>query len=81
MKKIVSLLLVVFVSLSMLSFAACGDDHKHSYGAWKTEVSATCTKDGKRYKECKCGEKVEDKISALGHNYVGGVCTVCGESK
>ena len=40
----------------------------HSYGAWVVTKEATCTKTGSRYKECVCGHKVTETISATGHN-------------
>ena len=43
----------------------------------------TCTKDGYTEYECsRCQEeKHDDVVEALGHNYVDGVCTRCGEEK
>ena len=46
-----------------------------------TTTDATCTKAGSTVVTCDdCGETVStEEISATGHNYVDGVCSVCGE--
>ena len=41
--------------------------HVHSYSAWKTVTYPTCEKDGKRSRECTCGDKQERPIEATGH--------------
>lgn len=83
MKKIISMLLMIaLVCCSIFVFASCDDDdHTHSYGAWSVKTEAKCDADGVREKKCSCGDVVTEKIPALGHNYVGGVCTDCGESE
>ena len=82
MKKIISMLLMLtLVCCSMFVFASCDDDHTHSYGEWSVKTEAKCDADGVREKKCSCGDVVTEKIPALGHNYVGGVCTDCGESE
>lgn len=44
--------------------------HIHSYGNWIVESEASCTADGKKYKQCSgCSEKIEEVIAATGHNY------------
>ena len=44
----------------------------HTYGAWKTSKSATCTAKGIRYKICtRCGTRQYGYTSALGHNFKG----------
>lgn len=53
-----------------------GDTHSHSYTSVIT--AATCTTDGKRVYTCSCGDSYTVKIPATGHNYVDGICTVCG---
>ena len=83
MKKITSVLLTVaLLCCSVLAFTSCDDDvHIHSYGAWSTITAATCDSVGSRSKSCSCGDTVTETVAALGHNYVGGVCTDCGMSK
>ncbi len=46
-------------------------------------VPATCTEAGSRTVTCDdCGAvSANEKINALGHNYQGNVCSVCGEEK
>ena len=43
-------------------------------------TQATCGSDGLAIYECSCGYKYEKVLKATGeHNYVDGVCTVCGK--
>ena len=51
---------------------------EHNWEA--VEVHApTCTEPGHTEYECSlCGETKEEVVDALGHNFVNGVCTVCG---
>ena len=51
--------------------------HTHSYTAAVT-TAATCTAAGTRTYTCSCGHSYTEAIPATGHNYVDGVCTVCG---
>ena len=52
--------------------------HEHSYEAVVTEP--TCTEGGYTTYTCECGESyVADYTEALGHDFVDGVCTRCGE--
>lgn len=82
MKKTISLLMVLVLMIGCLTLTACGDDCDHSYGNWTTVKEATCTKDGSKERTCEeCGHTETKKISALGHDYVGGVCTECGDEK
>lgn len=51
--------------------------HTHKYEAVVTEP--TCTEAGYTTYTCTCGDHyVDDEVAAAGHNYVDGVCTVCG---
>ena len=82
MKKITSILLIaVILCCSVLVFASCSDSHTHTYGAWSTNEAAGCESTGSRSKSCSCGDTVTETIDALGHNYVGGVCTDCGAAE
>ena len=78
MKKRFLTVFIIFVLLMV--FTAC-DKHTHSYGDWKIEKEATCTETGRKYRECECGNRQYEDIPALQHNYVDGVCTVCGDIK
>lgn len=53
----------------------------HTYGEWKVTEEPTCEDAGSRYKECTCGDKVTEEITALGHdmNAVGGKEATCTE--
>ena len=56
----------------------------HSFGEW-TDVpgdAPTCTEDGTQSRTCvRCGEPETRQVSAKGHSYVDGSCSVCGEPK
>ena len=53
-------------------------DHTHSYTAVVT--APTCTEKGYTTYTCACGDSyITDYVGALGHNFVNGVCTRCGE--
>ena len=56
-------------------------DHKHTYTAVVTEP--TCTAGGYTTFTCEsCGHSyVGDRTEALGHDYVDGFCTRCGQEK
>lgn len=54
-----------------------GDTHSHSYTSAVT-TAATCTTAGVKTYTCSCGDSYAESIPATGHNYVDGVCTVCG---
>ncbi len=54
-------------------------DHTHTYTATVTEP--TCTQQGYTTYTCECRNSyVADYVAALGHNYVNGTCTRCGEA-
>lgn len=54
-----------------------GETHSHSYTSAVTKA-ATCTTTGVRTYTCSCGHSYTESIPATGHNYVDGVCSVCG---
>lgn len=56
-----------------------GETHTHSYSSSVTK-EATCTTEGVRTYTCSCGHTYTESISATGHNFVDGTCTVCGEA-
>ena len=55
-----------------------GDDCEHYYDV---DITApACIVDGYTTYTCACGDSyVADVVAAVGHNYVDGVCTTCGE--
>lgn len=53
-------------------------EHTHSY-EWQTKIDATCISAGAEQGFCSCGASADREIPALGHDYVNGVCTRCGE--
>ena len=53
--------------------------HAHSYDAVVTDP--TCTEGGFTTYTCECGESyIADETDALGHDYMDGICTRCGEA-
>lgn len=54
-----------------------GDVHIHSYTSTVT-TAATCTATGVRTYTCSCGDTYTKSIPVTAHNYVDGVCSVCG---
>ena len=61
-------------------FYGVADAHEHDY----TEAGVTpptCTQDGYTTYTCTCGEsKTDNPVSATGHNFVNGICSVCSEA-
>ena len=55
------------------------DPHEHSFGEWTVTVPVTCSEAGEEQRTCACGEKETRTVAPLGHNYVDGVCTRCGD--
>lgn len=82
MKKILVVFLAMLMLVSMFALTACGEDeHTHSYDEWTIITPAKCEKTGLREGKCECGEITKETIPALGHNFVGGICTDCGKNK
>ncbi len=51
----------------------------HNWDEWVTRKAATCTESGTQFHRCsRCHTSETRTVSALGHNYVNGVCTRCG---
>lgn len=60
--------------------AMSADGHVHNF-VLSAITPATCTEAGKQVKTCTvCGDSVETAITATGHNFVDGTCTVCSTS-
>ncbi len=60
-------------------------DHEHEFTEWVPQPNATCENDGMMVRRCEiCGEREEEVVPAIGHNYVETVvaptCTVTGYS-
>lgn len=52
----------------------------HAWGEWEVVNAAACTAPGVEERTCaSCGDVESREIAATGHDYVDGVCTVCGE--
>ena len=68
---------VAVVSGLALCLTAC--THVHEYGDWITEREAACTQEGVRYRVCyTCGERQMQMLPVC-HEYVAGVCRLCGD--
>lgn len=61
MKKIISMILTVVFAVSLFS----GCEHNHKYGDWEIIEPATYSKTGIQVRQCRCGEKEEEKIAKL----------------
>ena len=61
----------------------CGfiaEETAHEFGKGEIVKNATCATGGERVYVCACGYVKREVIPATGdHNYVNGVCTVCGQ--
>lgn len=70
-KLLILLLAIVSAFACALCLSACDgeDTHEHSYGEWKTALAPTCTAEGKKERECACGDKQTEAINPLGHNF------------
>ena len=55
-------------------------EHTHSFGDWQITKEATCTETGTEMRTCECGYFEERELAALGHDYVDGKCSRCGET-
>ena len=66
-----------------------GEALGHEISEWKIETEASCTREGKRYKECtRCGEKIEEEtIAKKEHEWKEAdcttpkTCTICGQTE
>ena len=53
--------------------------HEHVFDQVAEEKASTCTEQGYVVYKCSCGATTDRQMKELApHNYVGGVCTVCG---
>ncbi len=88
-KKLVSIILILTIAVvCLLCFSACKkkdpDDtnkHVHEYSTeWTIDTVATCVSEGSKSHHCLiCGDKTDvTTIDKTDHNYVNGVCAVCG---
>lgn len=60
---------------------ATSEPEAHRMSDWKVEIEAECLTEGKETRSCTvCGLRQSQTIDALGHNYVNGTCTRCGDS-
>lgn len=55
----------------------------HTSSSWITDKAATCTANGSKHTECTvCHNRLQTGIiNALGHNYVGTICSRCGAER
>ena len=62
-----------------LAWAIPAGEHEHSWGEWIVDQKETCTATGSKHRNCTgCDEVQYEDIPASGHNFVDGICTVCG---
>lgn len=55
-------------------------EHIHFFGEWHI-VEADCVNDGYKERFCDCGERECIALPALGHDYIDGVCSRCGDKR
>ncbi|MBR2320397.1 MAG: hypothetical protein IKA50_06420 [Clostridia bacterium] len=59
-----------------------GEALGHSYGEATETVAPDCTNAGEQRSTCSaCGDVKTETVNALGHNYVDGFCSECGEAQ
>lgn len=79
MKKVVSLILIAVMLFAIMILCSC-ECKEHRFVFESTAKHATCTEEGIEIFQCKnCSEQERHIIPALGHNYLDGICTICGE--
>ncbi len=80
MKKFLLAAFGLLLTASLAVGIATCAPHEHTFGAWEVVTSATCTEEGEERRACSgCGAVEARPVPALGHDYVYGVCTRCGE--
>ena len=66
----------------------CGDSYVgnetkalgHDLGEWTVSKKASCTEAGEKVRKCsRCDYSETEVIAALGHDYIDGICTRCGQ--
>ena len=65
---------------SLYAFESEETVHVSDWSDWALVTEATCTENGLEVRACVCGKVETREIAALGHSYVGGVCT-CGATE
>ena len=54
----------------------------HTFSEWDVTTAPTCTTVGESTRVCKdCGHEETEPVDKIAHNFVGDVCSVCGEPK
>lgn len=83
-KRLLSLLLVLVLAFSVLSFTSCqffDKDCDHEWGQWVTMESPTIDKEGRAERTClKCGEKESKTIAKINHTHTFGEWVVVKEA-
>ena len=77
MKRILACF-AAFLLVSCLLFSSCKENHVHEWGEWSVTREATCTVAGEKRRECSCGASGTEALPLIPHEYVLGVCTMCG---
>lgn len=75
--KIKSIALFVLAFVISVLFVSCSEPHQHEFGEWTIDKEATCTESGSKKRSCECGAVETETVSAMGHNFLDGVCERC----
>jgi hypothetical protein len=73
--KFIALFVLAFVISAL--FVSCSEPHQHEFGEWITDTEANCTDSGTKKRSCECGAIETEPVSAMGHNFLDGVCERC----
>ncbi len=71
---------MVFCTTACNSSLFGKEKHEHEY-SWYLVKVPTCSKAGLMEGICECGEKTYNDLQATGHDYINGVCGVCGQKE
>ena len=75
---ILTLILMLVLSCGLMACGSVSGNQSHVHEFEYTTANATCTQEGSVLGLCKCGESIVKTLPKTAHNYVNGICSVCG---